>query len=214
MKPAPISLPSDTPAIEPTVMREQTASPTAVASEPAAGPTVVPGSFDDFYWFAAEIEAALQDSNVSFFDEHLASSRWLCLGDETIGVCKDAPADTTLAGIPVTYDWANYEVHSTEKYRERWQTAFASRGVLELVAVANQFGGNPLMPMASQSFLAVVRVADEGNPASIQEVRVLFFEYRVNAWYLAGELVAVEGAEAWLNNTCIMCYDTWAAWPE
>jgi len=183
---------------------EQTVSPTV---------TVVAGSFADFHLFAAEIATALQDRNISFFDEHATSSVWNCLGDETAGVCKDISSDAAAEGIPVAYDWARYELPGIEGYKAMWQTTFANRSVVKLAAIANQLGDNPLMPMAGQSFLAIVSVADDNNPSSIQEVRVLFFEY-YDAWHLAGELVTVERAEAWLNDTCDMCYDTWAAWPE
>jgi len=199
----PVSFPSDPPAIEPAAMGEQTASPTVVA-----------GSFADFYLFGTEIAAALQARNISFFNEYATASTWICLGDETIGVCKDMSPETTVTGIPVTYDWATYEVYSKENYNESWQTRFASSSVLKLAAIANQFGDNPLMPMAGQSFLAIVGVADDNNPSSIHEVRVLFFEYYEHTWHLAGEFVTVEHVGSWLNDTCSACYDMWAAWPE
>ena len=198
-----VPFPSDTSTVEITVTSEQTASPTIAA-----------GSFDDFRLFAAEIAAALQDRDISFFDEYATASTWTCLGDETIGVCKDMPADTTLKGVPVTYDWTRYELPDIENYKTMWQTTFANHKVVKLVAIAHLFGENPFMPMAMQSSLAIVSVADASDPASIHEARVLFFENLENNWYLRGELVTMERAEAWLNNTCDMCYDMWAAWPK
>jgi hypothetical protein len=189
-------------------------TPTTITTMQTTSPTVIPGSFDDFHLFAAKIAAALQDKAVSFFEKYAISSTWTCLGEETFGICKDMPADTTLKGVPVTDDWTTYEVYSEEDYKGTWQTRFTSQSVLKLVAVANKFGGNPLMPMAGQSFIAIIGVAEAGSPASIQEVRVLFFEYYENAWYLRGELVTVENAEAWLSNTCSTCYDRWAAWTQ
>ncbi len=124
------------------------------------------------------------------------------------------PSDTTVEGIPVTYDWARYELPSIENYKATWQTTFANHSVLKLVAIANQFGDNPLMPMTVQSFVAIVGVADDSDPSSILEVRVLFFEYYQDAWHLAGELVTAEHVESWLHDTCSTCYDTWTAWPE
>ncbi len=203
--PTRMPLPSDTPTVE-----------TTATSAPTAGPAAAPGSFEDFHSFAARIDTALQNGDTAFFDEHLSISSWLCMGEpDAIGVCKDVPADTMLEGIPVTYDWKKYEVPGREDYRARWQAAFTSGSALKLTAIANQFGDNPLMPMASQSFFAIVSVADGKDPASVQEVRVLFFEYHEDAWHLAGELVSVENAAAWLAGTCSpMCYDTWSAWPE
>ena len=198
-----VPFPSDTPTVETTVTSAQTASL-----------TVEPGSFDDFRLFATEIAAALQDRDISFFDQYATASTWTCLGDEIIGICKDMPADTTLKGVPVTYDWARYELPDTENYKAMWQTTFTNHKVVELVAIAHRFGDNPFMPMAMQSSLAIVSVADDSDPASIHEARVLFFENLENNWYLRGELVTVEGAEAWINNTCDMCYDMWATWPE
>jgi hypothetical protein len=206
-------LPSHTPASEATVTREPTASPTRVVSAPTEVPTVAPGSFADFRLFAAEIDSALQDGNTSFFDEHLTTSSWLCLGEPDImGVCKDVPADTTLEGIPVTQDWSTYEVYNRADYNNRWETTFADRA-LKLAALAQRFGENPLMPMAGLAHLAVIGVADENDPSSMNEARVLFFEYH-ESWSLAGELVTVESAEAWLTNTCERCYDLWTPWPE
>lgn len=204
IKPTFVPPPSDTPTIETTATSEQTASPTV---------TVVAGSFADFHLFAAEIATALQDRNISFFEEYATPSVWSCLGDETAGVCKDLPSDAAAEGIPLAYDWARYELPGAEDYRAMWQTTFASHSVVKLAAIANQLGDNPLMPMAGQSFQAIVGVADNNDPSSIHEVRVLFFEY-YDTWHLAGELVTIERAEAWLNDTCDRCYDTWAAWPE
>jgi len=68
--------------------------------------------------------------------------------------------------------------------------------------------------MAGQSFLAIVAVPNVNDPPSIQEVRVLFFEYYENTWHLAGELVTVENTDSWLNDTCPTCYDVWEAWPQ
>lgn len=207
------SAPEISPTIMPTLARN--APPTieaTVTSEQTASPTIAAGSFDDFQRFAAGIDSALQAREASFFAGHASSSVWYCLGDEILGVCKGVPADTTLEGVPVTYDWSTYEVHSLESYKEMWQSTFASHSDLKLVATANQFGDNPLMPMASQSFLAIVNVIDVTS--SIQPVRVLFFEYGENTWHLAGELVTIKNAASWLGGTCSTCYDLWTAWQD
>jgi hypothetical protein len=206
------ALPDDTPVFDSIVVTEDPATPPSVINEPTATSTVVAGSFEDFQSFAMEIAPALQDKNTSFFDEYAAASTWNCLGDETFGVCKDMPADTLLKGVPVTYDWERYELPGKEDYTALWQTTFADHNVVKLVALAHRFGDNPFMPMASQSSLAIIGVGDD--PASFHEVRVLFFEYLVNVWHLRGELITTKNAEAWLNNTCDMCYDTWADWTQ
>lgn len=180
--------------------------------EPTANPTVAAGSFVDFQLFAAEIDASLASEDISFFDKHVTPSAWTCLGDETIGVCKDVAADTTLEGIPITWGWESYTVYSSEDYKALWQTRFTYHSKLNLVALANKLGDNPLMPMADQSFLAIISVWND--PLSFPEVRILFFEHIENAWYIRGELVATENDEAWLDNTCDTCYDTWTAWQQ
>jgi hypothetical protein len=185
-----------------------------VTREPTASLTVAAGSFDDFRLFAAKIDTALQDRKASFFDDHAASSTWHCLGDETMGICKDAPADTTLEGIPVSYDWATYEVYSREDYRETWQARFDQHSILKLVAIAQRYGENPLMPMAGESFFAIVSIADDGGPSSVQEVRILFFEYDENAWHMRGEFVTIGYMDSWLRDSCSTCYDMWAAWQD
>ncbi len=179
-----------------------------------AGPTVAAGSFSDFRLFAAEIDSALQNKNVSFFGKYATATTWTCTGEEPAGVCTSLPADKTLEGIPVAYDWARYELLDIENYKTRWQTTFTSRGAVKLAAIAQRFGDNPFTIMAGQSFLAIVSIAEESAPASIQEVRVLFFEYYENSWHLAGELIVVEGVQAWIDNTCSMCYDTWEGWQK
>jgi hypothetical protein len=202
-------VPSDAPTVVPTT---PTATAPPVTSEPTEELTVAPGSFDDFRLLAAELAAAVQAKDTSFFGEYAAPSTWTCLGDETFGVCKDLPPDATMEGIPVAYDWERYELPGKEDYTARWESTFTDRKVVKLVALGNKFGENPLMPMASQSFLAIIGIGDD--PASLWEAQVLFFEYAVNVWHLRGELVTTENAEAWLNNTCSMCYDTWEAWQE
>ena len=82
---------------------------------------------------------------------------------------------------------------------------------MKLVAVANQFGDNPLMPMAEQSFMAVIAVGGSGTSP---EVRVLFFEYVDSFWYLQGELITADHADDWLTGNCQTCYDAWVAWPN
>lgn len=194
-------VPSNTPTIAPTTPSELTEEL-----------TVAPGSLDDFRLLAAKIANALEDKDVSLFDEYAAPSTWTCLGDETFGVCKDLPADTTMEGVPVAYDWERYELSGKEDYTVRWQTTFTDHKVVKLVALANRFGENPLMPLANQSFMAIIGIGDD--PASMREARVLFFEYYKNTWHLAGEFITLEHVESWLNDTCPTCYDMWAAWPE
>lgn len=190
---------------------EATVTSAPAVSKPTASPTPAAGSFADFQVFAAQIAAALQAGETSFFEDYAAPSTWYCLDDEVLGVCKDLPADTTLEGIPVTYDWRIYEVHSVESYKEMWQTIFTDHANVKLVATANRFGDNPLMPMASQSFFVIVSV--ENTEYSTQGVRVLFFEY-TEAWQLVGELVTVENTASWLDGTCSTCYDAWTAWQD
>jgi hypothetical protein len=181
-------------------------------------PTIAAGSFADFQTFAAEIARAIHDKNASFFSENSSSTLWNCLGDETMGVCKGRPAGQDMQGIPVTRDWATYQLYQTADYKKMWQSAFDRGDALQLVAVANQFGDNPLMPMAEQSFQAVVAAARNGTPAPGSEipwrahVRVLYFEYFERSWYLEGELVTVDHAEDWLAGNCQACYDAWVAW--
>jgi hypothetical protein len=176
------------------------------------------GSFADFQAFAAEIAKALREKNASFFGAHSAASLWNCLGDETVGVCKGRPAGQDVQGIPVTREWATYQLYKTADYQAMWQSAFARGETLELVAVANQFGDNPLMPMAEQSFQAVITAAGNGTPAPGSEVpwralvQVLFFEYFERSWHLEGELVTIDHADDWLTGNCQVCYDAWVAW--
>lgn len=68
----PVPLPGATPTIEVTV-----------TNEPSPSPTIAAGSFADFHSFATEMDTALQDKNILFFDERVAPSVWNCLGDET-----------------------------------------------------------------------------------------------------------------------------------
>jgi hypothetical protein len=180
----------------------------------AANSSVVAESFADFHAFAADIAAAISDKNASFFGEQSSPKVWNCLGDETHGVCQDRSAGDVLKGIPVTHDWARYSVYQVSDYEGLWQAAFAQGDTLTLAAVANQFGDNPLMPMAEQSFMAVIKVAGHGAQAPIQEVHVLFFEYSEHSWQLEGELVSVEHVEDWLKGTCVTCYDKWMAWSK
>ncbi|MCJ7433428.1 MAG: hypothetical protein MUO77_08080 [Anaerolineales bacterium] len=179
-----------------------------------ASPTIAAGSLADFYMFAADIAAAIHDKNASFFDERSSPHVWNCLGDETQGVCQGRHVGDVLQGIPVTHNWATYRLYEVSDYKGLWQAAFAQSNTLTLVAVANQFGDNPLMPMAEQSFLAVIAVAGYGAQVSIHEVRVLFFEYSEHSWHLEGELVTDEHVEDWLTGACLTCYDTWMAWPK
>ncbi|MGC1377309.1 MAG: hypothetical protein WA821_13850 [Anaerolineales bacterium] len=195
----------------PGVENTPTLTATAAAS-PNAPPTIVPGSFADFQTFATEIAKALRDKNASFFGEHASSTLWNCLGDETVGVCKGRPAGQDAQGLPLTRDWATYQLYKTADYKDLWQTAFDRGEALQLVAVANQFGDNPLMPMAEQSFQAVIAAARNGTPTPNSETRVLYFEYFERAWYLEGELVTVDHANDWLKGNCAACYDAWVAW--
>ena len=178
----------------------------------SASPTIAAGSFADFQTFAMHIANAIREKNASFFVQRSASSLWSCLGDETQGVCKGRPAGQDAQGIPVTRDWATYQLYKTADYQDLWQTAFARDEALELAAVANQSGDNPLMPMAGQSFQAVIAATANGTPAPGREVRVLFFEYFERSWYLEGELVTVDHADDWLTGDCQACYDAWVAW--
>lgn len=197
-----------TPDVSPTPLPTPTAEAT-LTSEPAASPTAAAGSYADFQMFAAEIAAALQARDASFLGEHAKSSIWHCLGEETLGVCQGIPADTTLEGIPVTHEWKTYEVYDVEDYQEMWEAAFASHSDVKLAATANHFGDNPLMPLASQSFFAIVSIEDAER--STRGVRVLFFEH-IEAWQLVGELVTVE--QSWVDGTCSTCYDLWTAWQD
>jgi len=191
---------------------ENTPTLAATAAGPNAPPTIVPGSFADFQTFATEIAKALQDKNAAFFNEHASSTLWNCLGDETVGVCKGRPAGQDVQGIPVTRDWATYQLYKTADYRATWQIPFDQGEALQLVAVANQFGDNPLMPLAEQSFQAVIAVARNGTPTPGSEIRVLYFEYFDDSWYLEGELITIDHANDWLTGNCAACYDAWVAW--
>ena len=214
--------PTPTPGVENTPALVASADPNALYPAPygdagtmSPSPSIAAGSagsFADFQTFAAEIAKALRDKNASFFGARSTPSLWNCLGDETVGVCKGRPAGQDVQGIPVTRDWATYQLYKTADYQAMWQSAFARGETLELVAVANQFGDNPLMPMAEQSFQAVIAAAGHGTPAPGSEVWVLFFEYFERSWHLEGELVTIDHADDWLTGNCQMCYDAWVAW--
>lgn len=184
--------------------------PSAVTITPAlaVSPTVASGSFSDFYAFGADIAQALDYKNAAFFEEMATPSDWNCLGDETQGVCLGQSGGQLLQGIAVTQDWKTYKLYSVSDYKAVWQAAFDKGNAFRLVALANQFGDNPLMPAADQSFLAILGAARPGVP-----VHVLYFEY-VDGWRLRGELVASENGTDWLQGNCSTCYDTWQAWPK
>lgn len=186
----------------------------AVTATAATSSTPAAGSLADFSVFAADIAAAIRARDASFFEQRSAPQVWNCLGDETEGICQGHASSDVLQGIPVTHDWATPQLYKGSDYRKLWQTAFAQNATLQLVAVANRSGDNPLMPMAEQSFLAVIAVAGNGAQAPVREVRVLFFEYSEQAWRLEGELVTADHAQDWLTDTCSMCYDAWLAWPK
>ena len=181
---------------------------------PTPSPTIPAGGMGDFSGFAAGIADAIQQKDAGFFGRIAAPSDWNCLGDETAGVCKGRPAGAALQGIPVTTDWASYKLYKAADYAHIWQTAFTRGDALKLVALANQFGDNPLMPLADQAFIAVIAVGGKGVQAPVRQVHILYFEYNGPAWQLMGELVTTAHTPDWITNTCPTCYDTWASWPN
>jgi hypothetical protein len=181
---------------------------TVTIQSPTLSPTVIDGSFLDFQVFVVEINRAIQNKNALFFAEHASLSEWNCLGDETQGICQGQPADQRLEGIPVTQDWKKYDVYNQADYQNYWKSAFAQSGEFRLAAMANRFGDNPFMPMATQSFQAIL-TTDDSNL-----VHVLFFEYINNTWWLRGELATSENTKGWLDGSCASCYDAWVAWQK
>jgi hypothetical protein len=184
-----------------------TAVNTATVQAPVPSPTAAPGSFDAFQIFATEIDKAIHDKDVSFFAEHASLSEWNCIVDQRMGVCEGQPDGAHLQGIPVAQDWERYEVYSRANYQNKWQVAFDKDLKFKLAAVANRFGDNPFMPMATQSFQAVLTADSITEP-----VHILFFEYIDGEWWLRGELVKLKDANEWLDGICATCYDTWLAW--
>lgn len=189
------------------------ATPTSQPEEPSPT-TIAPGSFADFDHFAAEIAAAIQNKQASFFGEHASISISNCTGDETIGPCAGRSSGAVVQGIPVSREWATYTLYSKANYQALWQTLFTQKIALKLVALADRFGDNPLMPLADHSFMAVVAYPGHTTQTTPPQVRVLFFEYTDDAWVLRGELVTSKHAADWLKGGCSDCYDDWISWPN
>ena len=211
-----------TPTWTPTQPAEEPITPTTEAATipipsdtPVPGPTALAnGSTADFQAFAAQVAAAIQDQNAAFFGGQALVTDWNCLGGETAGVCKGHAAGSVLHGIPVTQDWAGYRLYDKSGYQGLWRKLFANHDVLQLAGLANQTGDNPLMPMADQSFMAVISVAAKSAPTSVRALRVLYFEYNGQSWQLDGELDVITNVSDWLGGACSSCYDTWTAWPK
>jgi hypothetical protein len=197
----------------PSALAVNTPTPTAEPLVSVPSPTDA-GSFSDFLSFAAEIDQAIRGKDASFFADRASPSSWDCLGDETQGICLGRASGQHLEGIPVTDEWKTYKLYSLADYQRLWQSAFKRVPTPRLVAVANQFGDNPLMPAADQSFQAIVSAAKPGAETSRVPVRVLYFEYSDDSWRLLGELVTSDHAGDWLQGNCTGCYDTWSAWPK
>ena len=181
---------------------------------PIENANVVGGSFEDFSSYATNIATALHNKDALFFEQYSVSSIWNCLGDETLGVCQDHSGGKTLEGIPVTIEWGDYELYTLPDYSHKWEATFALNDYVKLVALGIKYGDNPLMPMAAQSFLAIIAVGDSSQ-LSLLEARVLFFEYYENSWRIWGELdTSSNSSEPWLSDACVECYDVWVAWEK
>jgi hypothetical protein len=198
---------------EPATPKPSTSRP-PTSKPPAPSPTVAPGTFPDFNAFAGQVDQALRDGNASFLTEHSSISVWNCLGDEAHGVCKGKPGGTTLEGIPITDEWQTFTLLSPASYEATWQDPFDEGIPLRLHAIAYKFGDNPLMPLATGAFLAIIPDETTTAESSPEGVRVLFFEYRDNSWWLQGELRTTKQAQEWLEGDCLTCYDQWTAWPH
>jgi hypothetical protein len=162
--------------------------------------------------FADVISHAFQERDHTFFIEISSISIWYCLGEETVGVCKGVPADTTMEGVPVTQDWMTYTVHSLGEYEGRWQETMEQASQIRLHAISHQFGDNPLIPMAAESFQAILSIEGSSTDISDTQVQVLYFEFVDGKWWLQGELIPTENNQAWLDGGCDRCYDEWMAW--
>ena len=192
------------------------ATATSTASpRPSAAPTRTPSPTSTsrasgFTAFASQIADALQKRDAAFFSGKARTGKWTCLGDETTGVCKGKPSGAMLDGVLVAQNWEEYEVLGTEEYRATWQDIWDQGRPVSLQAIGHQYGDNPLMPLAEESFQAIIQV-DTGR-ADDPDVHVLFFELDDQAWRLAGELVVTVNEGRWLQGTCTTCFDEWTAW--
>jgi hypothetical protein len=215
-----------TPAARPPTARPPAASPTksepppVQETAPSATPepqileaTAVPGTFPDFLAFAGEIDQALRDGDASFFTKRLSISVWNCLGDEVYGACQGQPSGAVFEGLQVTEEWQTFTFLSPTDYEATWEEPFRQGLPLRLHAVAHKYGDNPLMPLAAEAFLAVVADETTASESGWPQVRVLFYEYRDEAYWLQGELRTASQAQDWLRGECATCYDQWTAWP-
>ena len=175
-------------------------------------PVIAPGTFADFESFAPSIAQALEEGDPAFFADHASASSWSCLGDEAFGVCQGQAAGTVLNGVPVSQDWQSYTLFAPTDYGEMRKVLFGPDLRLALRAVSHQFGDNPLMPMAAESFHAIVTGSTPATDSSASPVRVLFFEYHDGSWWLQGVLIATAQGEQWLLGSCGSCYDEWRPW--
>ena len=196
--------------------RETAASTSTPPPMPTVSPSPVPevgttpGSDpSSFPAFAAQVADALQAHDAAFFAGRAAMPTWTCLGD-TVGVCKGRPDGAVLEGMPLTRGWQEYEVLGEDAVRAGWQEIWDGGGSASLKATAHRWGDNPLMPMAAESFMAILQV-EMGSPDDPQ-VHVLFFEHLDDRWQLQGELIVTEGDAGWLEGSCPACFDEWSAW--
>lgn len=191
-------------------------------------PPTPPGDLsgmEGFRNFAVQIQDALERQDTSFFGAWAVEDQVTCLGDELLGPCAGQPPGTVLRGVPsgiAETDAIAYLV--LDEYVARLQAWFEmampsekdqyGSGSLTLYAIAHQYGDNPLVPFAGETYQAILTGIFATETAPMRQARILYFEFWEGSWRLVADLFAPipQTAARWLSGECQWCYDEWQTW--
>jgi len=193
-----------------------TAAPTATATEVAEA-----DGEDGFSAFAAQIGAALESGDGSFFADRGLEEDLVCAGDELLGPCDGQPAGTVFRGISRGIFQSDASFLTSPAEYEADLVGWFAGAHPEL----DDDYGNGGVALWALAYKAAERRGEEAHQAiitaiatsggdSVRQARTLSFRFVDGRWWLTGEIAAnlPQTADAYLSGECDYCYDRWERW--
>lgn len=198
------------------------ATPAITIISPAGSP---PPEMPAFREFAAQVAAAIDARDPTFFTSRAQLTEMTCRGDEQLGPCAGAAPGEVLSGIfGAAWQSDASALFSIEDYRLNLERYFEAPvlgasdaygpSTVRLFALAYRGGESPVFLAIASGILDVYPSTGYPIGESQRESHAFRFTLQGSDWRFAGEIVAGLSVVSsnWLSGKCAECYDYFELW--